>query len=124
MEWRKKTYKKWASEDEPMTDGETWILSDSAVNKLCERLFHATTAKGMQDLACICGWWAMEEYHFDEVAQITIMALNKAKDILNNLNALGQVSGSSDDWTRGTSGPAPTSGMDAINQLLLAVTYI
>jgi len=51
LEWRKKTYKKWAGEDEPMTDGETWILPDSVVDKLCERLFHATTAKGVRDLA-------------------------------------------------------------------------
>ncbi|KAF9999109.1 hypothetical protein BGZ80_003376 [Entomortierella chlamydospora] len=46
--WRKKTYKKWAGEDEPMTDGETWILPDSAVDKLCKRLFHAATANGVR----------------------------------------------------------------------------
>lgn len=89
LEWRRKTYKKWASEDEPMTDGETWILLDSAVNKLCKRLFHATTAKGVQDLACICGWQVMEEHHFNKITQVAIMALDEAKDILNNPSASG-----------------------------------
>jgi len=113
LEWRRKTYKKWAGEDEPMTDGETWILPDSAVDKLCERLFHATTAKGVRDLARICGWRAMEEHHFDEIAQVAIAALDGAKDILNNRCALGSASGSSDDRTRGASGPAPTCDIDA-----------
>ncbi|KAF9342163.1 ATP-dependent DNA helicase sgs1, partial [Mortierella sp. AD094] len=122
LEWRKKTYKKWAGEDEPMTDGETWILPDSAVDKLCERLFHATTAKGVRDLARICGWRVMEEYHADEVAQVAIAALDEAKGIPNNPHASGQASGSSDDRTKGASGSTPTSGMDAIDQLLAAAT--
>jgi hypothetical protein len=122
LEWRKKTYKKWAGEDEPMTDGETWILPDSAVDKLCERLFHATTAKGVQDLARICGWRAMEAYHFDEVAQIAIAALDEAKNILNNSNVSGQATGSSGDQIEGASGSAPTFANDAIAQLLATAT--
>ncbi|KAK3841878.1 MAG: P-loop containing nucleoside triphosphate hydrolase protein [Linnemannia gamsii] len=132
VEWRRKTYKKWAGEDEPMTDGETWILPDSVVDKLCERLFHATTAKGVRDLARTNGWRVMEEYYFDEVAQVAIEALDKiaqvaideAKDVLNNPNVSGRASGSSDDRTKGASGSAPTSGMDPIHQLLTAATFI
>ncbi|KAK5799063.1 P-loop containing nucleoside triphosphate hydrolase protein [Linnemannia elongata] len=124
LEWRKKTYKKWAGEDEPMTDGETWILPDSAVDKLCERLSHATTAKGVRDLARICGWRVMEEYYFDEVAQVAIAALDETKGILNNPNVLEQAGDSSDDRTKGASGSAATSGMDPIHQLLRAAAYI
>jgi hypothetical protein len=66
----------------------------------------------------------MEWYHFDEVAQIAIAALDEIKDILNNSNASGLPSGNTNDWTKGESGSAPTSAMDAIDQLLLAAAYI
>lgn len=124
LEWREKAYKKWGGEDVPMADGEEWILTDIAIEKLCERLFHATTGEGVRDLARICGWWAMEGCHYDEVAQVAIAALDEAKDILNGSDALGLASSSSDDRKNSLLGSTPKSGMNAIEQLLLAAKYI
>ncbi|KAG0321646.1 ATP-dependent DNA helicase sgs1 [Dissophora globulifera] len=123
LDWRERAYDKWVGDDGPMTNRETWILPDKTIDLLCERPSHATTARGVRDLARICGWWAMEWYHFDEVAQVAIAAFDEAKDISNN-HGSGQASGSSANRSSGASDPARTFGMDAIDQLLTAGTKI
>jgi len=94
LAWRKKAYEEWAGADPPMTDGEIWILPQDVLEKLCEKLSHATTAKGVQEIARACKWRPMEDFYFTEIAQVTVNALKEAKILLNNTHASGGSDGS------------------------------